>query len=135
MTLSLRHGKKGAKTILVDSDTHPHTLAVLNTRAAPMGISIELWDPSNPLPVDDYAGVVLSYPGSSGNIRDIGPIIEAIKATGALAIVTTDLLALTLIEAPGALGADVVVGSAQRFGVPHGFWRTTRRIHVSSIRT
>ncbi|MBT5806297.1 MAG: aminomethyl-transferring glycine dehydrogenase, partial [Actinobacteria bacterium] len=121
MTLSLRHGKKGAKTILVDSDTHPHTLAVLNTRAAPMGISIELWDPSNPLPVDDYAGVVLSYPGSSGNIRDIGPIIEAIKATGALAIVTTDLLALTLIEAPGALGADVVVGSAQRFGVPMGF--------------
>ena len=86
-----------------------------------MGISIELWDPSNPLPVDDYAGVVLSYPGSSGNIRDIGPIIEAIKATGALAIVTTDLLALTLIEAPGALGADVVVGSAQRFGVPMGF--------------
>ncbi len=121
MTLSLRHGKKRAKTILVDSDTHPHTLAVLNTRAAPMGISIELWDPSNPLPVDDYAGVVLSYPGSSGNIRDIGPIIEAIKATGAFAIVTTDLLALTLIEAPGALGADVVVGSAQRFGVPMGF--------------
>ena len=80
-----------------------------------------MWDPSNPLPVDDYAGVVLSYPGSSGNIRDIGPIIEAIKATGALAIVTTDLLALTLIEAPGALGADVVVGSAQRFGVPMGF--------------
>ena len=121
MTLSLRHGKKGAKAILVDSDTHPQTLAVLNTRARPMGIRIELWDPSNPLPEGDYAGVVLSYPGSSGNIRTIGPIIETIKATGALAIVTTDLLALTLIEAPGALGADVVVGSAQRFGVPMGF--------------
>ena len=121
MTLSLRHGKKGAKAILVDQDTHPQTLAVLNTRATPLGIQVHTWDPIEPIPEGEFAGVVVSYPGSSGEIRNLSPIIESIKSTGAMAIVTTDLLALTLIESPGALGADIVVGSAQRFGVPMGF--------------
>jgi glycine dehydrogenase len=121
MTLSLRQGKKGASAILVDQDTHPQTLAVLHTRARPLGIDIRTWDAKDPLPPGDFAGVVISYPGSSGAIKNIGPILESIKSTGAMAIVTTDLLALTLIESPGSLGADIVVGSAQRFGVPMGF--------------
>ncbi len=121
MTLSMRHGNKGAKAILVDSDTHPQTIAVLNTRAKPLGIEVQIWDATQPIPEGTFAGVVISYPGSSGDIKNIAPIIESIKSIGALAIVTTDLLALTLIESPGALGADIVVGSAQRFGVPMGF--------------
>ena len=121
VTLSIRKGKKGAHAILVDEDTHPQTLAVLNTRATPLGIEIRTWDASEPLPAGEFTGVVVSYPGSSGDIKNLSPIIEDIKSIGAMAIVTTDLLALTLIESPGALGADIVVGSAQRFGVPMGF--------------
>ena len=121
VTLSIRTGKKGAHAILVDQDTHPQTLAVLNTRATPLGIEIRTWDASEQLPAGEFAGVVVSYPGSTGEIKNLSPIIEGIKSIGAMAIVTTDLLALTLIESPGALGADIVVGSAQRFGVPMGF--------------
>ncbi|MFB0944519.1 MAG: glycine dehydrogenase (aminomethyl-transferring), partial [Candidatus Nanopelagicales bacterium] len=121
ITLSIRKSKKGAQAILVDQDTHPQTLAVLNTRANPLGIEIRMWDANEPIPAGDFGGVVVSYPGSSGEIKNLSPIIEGIKSIGAMAIVTTDLLALTLIESPGALGADIVVGSAQRFGVPMGF--------------
>jgi glycine dehydrogenase len=121
MTLALRQGKSSANAILVDQDIHPQTLAVLITRAKPLGVDVQTWNTQNSIPVGDFAGVVISYPGSSGNINNIAPIIDAIKSTGAMAIVTTDLLALTLLESPGSLGADIVVGSAQRFGVPMGF--------------
>lgn len=121
MTLALRAGKKNVNKLLVDQDIHPQTLAVLSTRAKPLGIELVSWDAIEPIPEGDFAGVVISYPGSSGNINNIGPIIEHIKSSGAMAIVTTDLLALTLIQSPGSLGADIVVGSAQRFGVPMGF--------------
>ena len=121
MTLALRQGKTSANAILVDEDIHPQTLAVLMTRAKPLGVDVQTWNTQNSIPAGDFAGVVISYPGSSGNISNIGPIIDAIKSTGAMAIVTTDLLALTLLESPGSLGADIVVGSAQRFGVPMGF--------------
>lgn len=121
MTLTLRAGKRNANAILVDQDIHPQTLAVLMTRAKPLGVDVQSWNTQDPIPEGDFAGVVISYPGSSGNINNIGPIIDGIKSTGAMAIVTTDLLSLTLIESPGSLGADIVVGSAQRFGVPMGF--------------
>lgn len=121
MTLALRQGKKGVNAILVDQDIHPQTLAVLQTRAKPLGVEVAIWDTQDLIPEGDFAGVVISYPGSSGNISNMGPIIDRVKATGAMAIVTTDLLSLTLIESPGSLGADIVVGSAQRFGVPMGF--------------
>jgi glycine dehydrogenase len=121
MTLALRQGKLSANAILVDQDIHPQTLAVLMTRAKPLGVDVQTWNTQNSIPVGDFAGVVISYPGSSGNINNIAPIIDAIKSTGAMAIVTTDLLSLTLLESPGSLGADIVVGSAQRFGVPMGF--------------
>lgn len=121
MTLALRQGKKGANAILVDQDIHPQTLAVLCTRAKPLGVEVSTWNTQDLMPEGDFAGVVISYPGSSGNISNIGPIIDRIKSTGSMAIVTTDLLSLTLLESPGSLGADIVVGSAQRFGVPMGF--------------
>jgi glycine dehydrogenase len=121
MTLALRQGKTSANAILVDQDIHPQTLAVLITRAKPLGVDVQTWNSQVPMPAGNFAGVVISYPGSSGNIINIGPLIDGIKSTGAMAIVTTDLLSLTLLESPGALGADIVVGSAQRFGVPMGF--------------
>jgi len=121
MTLALRQGKLSANAILVDEDIHPQTLAVLITRAKPLGVDVHTWNIQNSIPEGDFAGVVINYPGSSGNINDIAPIIDTIKSTGAMAIVTTDLLSLTLLESPGSLGADIVVGSAQRFGVPMGF--------------
>ncbi len=121
MTLAIRASKSGRNAILVDADTHPQTLAVLSTRAQPLGIQLDVADLDAGLPDGDYAGVLLSYPGTSGRIRDIGPLIAAAHERGALALVTTDLLALAVLTPPGELGADVVVGSAQRFGVPFGF--------------
>jgi glycine dehydrogenase len=106
---------------LVDADTHPQTLAVVVTRAEPLGIEVRTFDADGPLPEGPAFGVLLSYPGSSGKVRDHAPLIEAAHAAGALVAVTTDLLALTLLRPPGEAGADVVVGSSQRFGVPFGF--------------
>lgn len=121
MTLMRRAAKSKSNRIVVDVDTHPQTLAVMQTRANPIGIEIELHDFSSGVPVGEYFGVLLSYPGSSGAIRDIRGAIVAAHEQEALVSVTTDLLALLRLEAPGRLGADVVVGSAQRFGVPMGF--------------
>ena len=119
MALAVRQGKHSR--VIVDVDTHPQTLAVLATRAEPIGVELVLANLDEELPDGDISGVIISYPGTSGAIRSLRPIIEAAHARGALAIVTSDLLALTLLEPPGEAGADVVVGSAQRFGVPFGF--------------
>ena len=119
--VALRTASKGASSVIVDADTHPQTLAVLQTRAEPLGVQILTADLSEPLPEVDAAAVLICYPASSGRIIDPRPVIEAAHARGALAIVVTDLLALTLLIPPGELGADIAVGSAQRFGVPFGF--------------
>jgi glycine dehydrogenase len=119
MALAVR--STGRERLLVDADTHPQTLAVLATRAEPIGVEIVVADLVGEWPAGEYAGVILGFPGSSGRIRDIRPDIERAHAQGALAIVTTDLLALTLLTPPGEWGADIVVGSAQRLGVPMGF--------------
>ena len=121
MTLALRHGKKGAQSILIDVDVHPQVLAVLKTRAKPLGVSVTTWNFGEPLPSEDFAGIILAYPGSEGEVRDIRSTIAQVKERGALAIVSSDLLALTMLVPPGEMGADCVVGSAQRFGVPYGF--------------
>ena len=121
MSLMKRAAGSKSSRIVVDADTHPQTLAVMRTRALPIGIEIELHDFSTGVPVGDYFGILLSYPGSSGAVRDIRDAITAAHEHQALVAVTTDLLALQLLEAPGSLGADIVVGSAQRFGVPMGF--------------
>jgi glycine dehydrogenase len=121
MALTRRVSKAGADAVfLVDADTHPQTLAVVETRAEPLGIVVQTFD-GDALPEVEAFGVLLSHPGSSGEVRDLAPLIEAAHAKGALVAVTTDLLALTLLTPPGEQGADVVVGSSQRFGVPLGY--------------
>jgi len=105
----------------VDRDCHPQTLAVVRTRARPLGIEVVVGDPQHELAAAEPFGVLLQYPGSSGALRDPSPLIEAAHEAGALVAVASDLLALALLRPPGEMGADVVVGSAQRFGVPMGY--------------
>ena len=111
-------------SFLVDVDTHPQTLAVLATRAEPIGITLCPWVPGDPIPDEagtHIAGALISYPGSSGLLRDPRVAIRMVQERGGLAVLATDLLALTIVSPPGDLGADIAVGSAQRFGVPLGF--------------
>ena len=121
MTLMRRTSKVESNVLLVDADTHPQTLAVLATRAEPMGITLEIIDVDKQTDVSNAFGVLVSYPGSSGAIRNLKAIVESAHANGALVSATTDLLALTVLEAPGEWGVDIAVGSSQRFGVPMGF--------------
>jgi glycine dehydrogenase len=124
MTLARRAAKGVADdaVFLVDADCHPQTIEVIRTRAEPIGIEVVVADLSAGLPTDRPAfGVLLPYPGSSGRVVDWTPVIEAAHAAGAVVTVDADLLALCLLRPPGELGADVVVGVAQRFGVPLGF--------------
>ena len=121
MTLMRRQSKKETNVFVVDSDTHPQTLAVLNTRANPIGIEICVIDVDGDLSHPDAFGLLLSYPGSSGKVRNLESIITKAHAADVLVGVCTDLLSLTLLKSPGELGADIAVGSAQRFGVPMGF--------------
>ncbi len=118
MTLVRRAVPKAVGPFVVDADALPQTIEVVRTRAEAMGIEVLVADLTGGLPDGDLCGVLVQYPGTSGRIRDPRPVIEAVHERGGLAVVAADLLALTLIEAPGTLGADVVVGSSQRFGVP-----------------
>jgi glycine dehydrogenase len=124
MTLARRSVKSG-HVFLADADCLPQTLAVLATRAEPLGIELVIGEITPELvaqqPEGALFGVLLQYPGASGAVRDLRPVIAAAKARGALAAVAADLLALTLLVPPGELGADVAVGSTQRFGVPMGY--------------
>jgi glycine dehydrogenase len=121
MTLLQRAGRSKNTGFFVDADCHPQTIAVVQTRAEPLGIELTVGDPTTDLDPTGVFGALLAQPGSSGRLLDVEPIVAALHDAGALAAVTTDLLACTLIAPPGDLGADVVVGSAQRFGVPMGF--------------
>ncbi|WP_183095424.1 aminomethyl-transferring glycine dehydrogenase [Nocardioides stalactiti] len=103
---------------VIDADALPQTIDVVQTRADAIGMDVVVADLTDGLPEGAVAGVLIQYPGASGRILDPRPLIEAVHERGGLAVVAADLLALTLLEAPGALGADVVVGSSQRFGVP-----------------
>ncbi|MGH8869587.1 MAG: aminomethyl-transferring glycine dehydrogenase [Actinomycetes bacterium] len=120
MALAKRASRKDG-VFVVDADCHPQTVAVVRTRAEPLGIDVRVCDPADGLPADELFGVLLAYPGSSGAVRDQEPVIADAHARGALVAVTTDLLALTLLRPPGEAGADIAVGSAQRFGVPLGY--------------
>ncbi|MDT0201593.1 aminomethyl-transferring glycine dehydrogenase [Nocardioides sp. AE5] len=122
MTLVRRGNRKASGPFVVDADALPQTIDVVRTRAAAMGIEVVVADLADGLPDGELCGVVVQYPGASGRILDPRPVIEAAHERNALAVVAADLLALTVLEAPGGLGADVVVGSSQRFGVPlfHG---------------
>ncbi|HEX7659885.1 MAG TPA: aminomethyl-transferring glycine dehydrogenase [Pseudonocardiaceae bacterium] len=121
MTLLRRAGKSPSNRFIVDADTLPQTVAVIHTRARPLGIDVEVSDLTNGLPDGDCFGVLLSYPGASGAVRDPEPLIAAAHERGSLVAVAADPLALTLLRPPGEVGADVVAGSTQRFGVPMGF--------------
>ena len=123
MTLSRRMSAAGDHAaFVVDSDVLPQTLAVVATRAEPLGIEVVVADvAAGGLPDREVFGVLLQYPGASGVVRDLGPTIAAAKQTGALVTVAADLLALLLLRSPGDLGADIAVGTSQRFGVPMGF--------------
>jgi glycine dehydrogenase len=122
MTLLQRVNRQSKSNVfLVDADCHPQTLAVLETRARPLGIEVHVGNAAELIAAEDAFGLLLSYPGSSGAVQDIEPLISAAHATHTLVAVATDLLALTLLRSPGAAGADVVVGSSQRFGIPMGY--------------
>ena len=124
MTLARRAARRG-RIFLADADCLPQTLAVLATRAEPLGIELVV-APVTPeviaaQPEGELFGVLLQYPGASGQVRDLRPVIDAAHDRGALAAVAADLLALTLLMPPGEQGADIAVGSTQRFGVPMGY--------------
>ena len=121
MALAERAAQAKSKSFFVDSEVHPQTLAVLRTRAEPLGWNLIVGDPLTDLDTAEVFGGLLQYPGTSGAVRDLRPAIAALRAKGALAVIAADLLALTLIASPGELGADIAIGSAQRFGVPMGY--------------
>ncbi len=119
MTLARRvAGKDGRNVFLADADCLPQTLDVLRTRAEPLGIELRVEPVTAESDFGGVFGVLLQYPGASGAVRDLQPAIEAAHAAGALAAVAADILALTLLKPPGELGADMALGSTQRFGVP-----------------
>jgi glycine dehydrogenase len=119
MTLVRRAAKsKGTGAFVVDADALPQTISVIRTRAEAMGIEVIVHDLQQGLPDSDIAGVLVQYPGASGHITDLPRLIEAAHDVGSMAVVAADLLSLTLLSSPGELGADVAVGSSQRFGVP-----------------
>jgi glycine dehydrogenase len=118
MTMARRLSKSPSDVFVVDADTHPQTVAVLRTRAEPVGIELAVGEVGD---IDACFGALVSFPGSSGVVHDVDGFAAAVHARGGLAVVTTDLLALVLLEPPGRHGADIVVGSAQRFGVPMGY--------------
>jgi glycine dehydrogenase len=121
MALAERAAPAKTKSFFVDAEVHPQTLAVLRTRAEPLDWNLIVGDPLTDLDKADVFGGLLQYPASSGAIRDLRPAIATLRARGALAVVAADLLALTLLSSPGELGADIAIGSAQRFGVPMGY--------------
>ncbi len=124
MTLARRSVKAKGNTIVVFGDAHPQTIEVMQTRAAPLGLTVKLansaaeWDAA--IAQDDYFAALIQYPASSGWLMDWTDEVKKIQAKGAAAIFAADLLALTLLKSPGEMGADIVVGSTQRFGMPMG---------------
>ncbi len=120
MTMAERQSKTKSKAFFVDQETHPQNLAVMRTRAAPLGIEIVVGDPVD-LDAGTVFGALFQYPGTRGHIMDFTPQIEALHENGALGVVSADPLALCLLKPPGEMGADIVVGSMQRFGVPMGY--------------
>lgn len=120
MTLAKRSVKSKSDTIIVAGDCHPQTIEVIQTRAAPLGLKVLVGVAPQLMNEHDYFAVIAQYPSTSGLIHDLKPFVEQAHAKGAAFIVAADLLALTLLVPPGEFGADIVVGTTQRFGVPMG---------------
>jgi glycine dehydrogenase len=119
--MTLCHRVREGRAIFVSDGCHPQTIEVVKTRARPLGIEVVVGDHRSAALPEGCFAVLVQYPDTRGSVHDLGPFLEKAKAAGALGIVATDLLALTLLRPPGEFGADVAVGSAQRFGVPLGF--------------
>jgi len=120
MTMAHRTAKSKATGFFVDRNCHPQTIAVIQTRAAPLHIEVIVGDPAELDPTAVFAAI-FQYPGTYGHVVDYTDQIAALTAARAISIVATDLLALTMLKEPGAMGADIAVGSSQRFGVPMGY--------------
>ncbi len=121
MAMCHRLAPKAGDRFFVDRDCHPQTIAVVQVRAEPLGLEVVVGDPATDLVGLEVFGALLQYPGSSGELRDDTEIIETVHGMGGLVAVAADLLALCLLRPPGEIGADIVVGTAQRFGVPLGY--------------
>jgi len=121
MTLAQRQAKSQALVCIVASDCHPQTIDCVKTRAEPLGIEVKVGLIAELMADGDYFAVLAQYPSTTGRIHDLGPLADAAHAKGALFICAADPLALVLLKAPGDWGADIVVGTTQRFGVPMGY--------------
>ena len=120
MVMAQRLAKSKAGAFFVDENCHPQTIAVIQTRALPLGIEVIVAAPEALEPGAVF-GAIFQYPGTHGHVRDFTDAIAALHGARAVAVVATDLLALCLLKEPGAMGADIAVGSSQRFGVPMGY--------------
>ncbi len=120
MTMAQRVAKSKARAFFVDRDCHPQNIAVMRTRAKPLGIEVIVGNPEK-MDASKVFGAIFQYPGTYGHVRDFTDHMAALHAEGAIGVVSADPLALTLLKEPGAMGADIAVGSTQRFGVPEGY--------------
>ena len=123
MTLAHRVGKSKSKIFFIDQNCFPQTISVVTARAKPIGIEVTVGDPQQltDLKEETYFGALFQYPGNDGAVKDFSQEIESIHGQNGLVIMAADLLALTLLKSPGEMGADIAIGSSQRFGVPLGF--------------
>lgn len=121
MALCQRSAKTKATAFFVDENCHPQTIAVIQTRAEPLGWTVIVGNPFTDLDPVDVFGAIFQYPGTNGQVSDFSGLIARLHQTGALAAVAADPLALLLLKSPGEMGADIAIGSTQRFGVPVGY--------------
>ena len=120
MTLARRSSRSKTNTFFVDENCHPQSIAVIQTRAEPLGIDVVIGDPESIQP-EQVFGAIFQYPGTYGHVRDFTTTIGRLHENKALAIIAADLLALCLLKSPGEMDADIAIGSTQRFGVPMGY--------------
>jgi glycine dehydrogenase len=121
MAMARRISAATSQSFFVDRDCHPQTIAVVRTRAEPLGWTIVVGDPLRDLDPRSVFGAIVQYPGSCGAIHDYAPLLAELRAAGAASVMAADLLALSLLKPPGELDADIAIGSTQRFGVPLGY--------------
>jgi len=139
MAMCRRLSSSESSTFFVDADCFPQTIEVVLTRAEPLGIKVVVGDPDRDLVGLEPYAVLLQYPGSSGRVRDDRALIAGLREEGVMVVVAADLLALTVLTPPGEMGADIVVGSAQRFGVPmlfggpHAGYMATREANKRTL--
>jgi glycine dehydrogenase len=121
MTMAKRMAKTTSNNFFVDHECHPQNVEVLRTRATPLGLNIVLGDPDKDFDCQDCFGALFQYPGTHGFIRDFTDKISELHKNKGIAVISAYPLSLTLLKEPGAMGADIAIGSTQRFGVPQGF--------------